>query len=63
MGKAQHVLPKYGQWAVRAEGANHDTALFGRQEDAIKLATRIAAVEQSEVIVHDKDAPPPAAAE
>lgn len=51
----QHVVPRDGKWAVRAEGSPRATAIRETQREAIEVARGIAQRRGSELIVHGRD--------
>jgi len=55
MGKNQHVVPHEGKWAVRGEGNERVTEVFGTQREAIDRAREIARNQDSELLIHGED--------
>lgn len=51
----QHVLPRSDGWAVKKAGAERDTKIFKKQDQAIKFAKKIAENKESELFIHSKD--------
>ncbi|MCE9658254.1 MAG: DUF2188 domain-containing protein [Burkholderiales bacterium] len=51
----QHVVPRDIGWAVRGAGAQRDTELFDRKQDAVDRAREIAQNQQTELVVHGLD--------
>ena len=52
--KNQWVVRHPKGWAVKGEGNLRATRIADTQEEAIRIATRIARAQGSEVIVHDR---------
>lgn len=52
MKKDQHVVPHFGQWAVKGERNERATKVVDTQTKAIEIARRIAINQQSEVVIH-----------
>jgi hypothetical protein len=52
--KNQHVVPHGKDWAVKGEGNSRATAVHKTQAEAIKVATKIAKSERSEVLIHNQ---------
>lgn len=55
MGKNQHVVKKTEGWAVRGEKNEEITSMHKTQKEAITAAMKIAKIEKSEVVIHDRD--------
>lgn len=51
----QHVVPRAEGWAVRSEGNSRDTGRFSTQEEAIRVARRIARNGRGELFIHGRD--------
>ncbi|MEX2181890.1 MAG: DUF2188 domain-containing protein [Gemmatimonadaceae bacterium] len=51
----QHVLPRSDGWAVKKAGADKDTKVFDRQDQAIRFATKVAKNNESELFIHSRD--------
>ncbi|RAJ16366.1 DUF2188 domain-containing protein [Olleya aquimaris] len=51
----QHVVPYYGDWAVRREGNKRITSKHRKQSTAINKAKRIAKKRKADVIIHRQD--------
>ena len=54
-GKAQHVVPRGGNWAVRRSGANRVTRLFATQLEALEAARDIARRQGTELYIFGQD--------
>jgi hypothetical protein len=54
MGKNQHVVPRAGQWAVVGAGNSRASSIQPTQQRAIRVATRIARNEKSDVVIHGR---------
>lgn len=48
----QHVVPREDGWAVRGAGAQRDTRVFDRKQDAVDRAREISHNQKSELVVH-----------
>jgi ribosomal protein S6 len=55
MAKNQHVIPLYGNWAVRGEGNERPTSIHKTQAEAINAGREIAKNQRSELIIHRAD--------
>ncbi len=56
MGKNQHVTHRPdGNWQVKGAGNSKATVVTSTQRDAIKVATRIARNQKSEMLIHRLD--------
>jgi hypothetical protein len=53
--KGQHVVPNKGEWSVRKAGASRATSTHATQADAIRVATKIARNQGTELYVHGRD--------
>ncbi|MCV2438170.1 DUF2188 domain-containing protein [Paucibacter sp. DJ2R-2] len=51
----QHVVPRDDGWAVRGAGAQRDTQLFDRKQDAVDRAREISQNQKSELVVHGQN--------
>lgn len=51
----QHVVPREDGWAVRGAGAQRDTQVFDRKQDAVDRAREIAQNQKSELVVHGQN--------
>ena len=54
-GKAQHVVPRGGKWAVRKSGSNRVTRLFGTQREALEAAREIARKQRTILYIFGRD--------
>lgn len=54
-GKAQHVVPRGGKWAVRRSGASRVTRLFATQPEALEAARDIARRQGTELYIFGRD--------
>ena len=55
MSKNQHVVPRGGNWAVRAARSSRITSEHRTQNAAINAAVKIAKHQESEVVIHRPD--------
>jgi len=55
MKKIQHVVPKDGQWAIKAENSSRATKVIDTQKEAISIAREIAKNQGSELFIHGKN--------
>lgn len=56
MGKNQHVTPNpNGGWNVKGAGNSKSTVNVATQKEAIKIATGIAKIQKSEVVIHNRE--------
>ncbi len=53
--KNQHVVKHSNGWAVKTAGSKRATTVTSKQSDAIKIATRIAKNNRSEMFVHGRN--------
>lgn len=51
----QHVVPREDGWAVRGAGAQRDTQVFNRKQDAVDRAREISQNQKSELVVHGQN--------
>ncbi|MCY4184976.1 MAG: DUF2188 domain-containing protein [Rhodobacteraceae bacterium] len=51
----QHVVYRGGKWAVRRTGSDKLTKIFNKQDDAIRVARRIAKNQRTELYIHGRD--------
>lgn len=51
----QHVVPRADGWAVRGAGAQRDTQVFDRKQDAVDRAREISQNQKSELVVHGQN--------
>lgn len=51
----QHVVPRDTAWAIRGAGAQRDTQVFDRKQDAVDRAREISQNQKSELVVHGQD--------
>lgn len=51
----QHVVPREVGWAVRGAGAQRDTQVFDRKQDAVDRAREISQNQKSELVVHGQN--------
>ena len=51
----QHVVPREDGWAVRGAGAQRDTRVFDRKQDAVDRAREISHNQKSELVVHGQN--------
>ena len=51
----QHVVPREDGWAVRGAGAQRDTQVFDRKQDAVDRAREISQNQKSELVVHGQN--------
>ena len=51
----QHVVPREDGWAVRGAGAQRDTRVFDRKQDAVDRAREISQNQKSELVVHGQN--------
>ena len=51
----QHVIPKDGQWAVKAAGSPRVTKVCSTQREAVDAARAIAKRQGSELLIHGRD--------
>lgn len=51
----QHVVPREYGWAVRGAGAQRDTQVFDRKQDAVDRAREITQNQKSELVVHGQN--------
>ena len=54
-GRAQHIVPRDGKWAVRKSGSNRVTRLFGTQREALEAARDIARKQGTVLYIHGLD--------
>jgi uncharacterized protein YdaT len=55
MAKNQHVVPRSGKWAVKADGSKRASKIVSTQKEAIDLARRIARNQGADVVIHGYD--------
>lgn len=53
--KHQHIVPKQGMWATKAEGASKPSKLFNYKIDAIDHASKVAKKHKGCIIVHENN--------
>lgn len=53
--RSQHVVPRDEGWAVRGAGAQRDTQVFDRKQDAVDRAREISQNQKSELVVHGQN--------
>ncbi len=53
--KNQHVVKHKNGWAVKTSGSKKATKVTSKQSDAIKIATKIAKNNNSEMLIHGRD--------
>lgn len=54
--KSQHIVPNIsGGWSVKKSGSTRATKNFDGKEEAIKFGQKIAAKQNTELIIHKKD--------
>jgi hypothetical protein len=53
--KGQHVVPNKGEWSVKKAGSSRATSIHSTQAEAIKVATKIAQKQKTELYVHGRD--------
>lgn len=53
--KGQHVVPKGKMWSVQKAGAARATSTHSTQVEAVKVATKIAQNQKTELYIHGKD--------
>lgn len=53
--KGQHVVPSSGKWSVLKAGAGRATSVHSTQAEAVKVATKIARNQGTELYVHGRD--------
>lgn len=55
MGKNQYVSPRGNKWVAHGEGNKRATRVVSTQKEAIKIATKIAKNQGSELTIQGKD--------
>ena len=55
MGKNQYVSPRGNKWVAQGEGNKRAIRVFSTQKEAIKIATKIAKNQGSELTIQGKD--------
>ena len=53
--KAQHVVPRGNQWAVRSTGSQRASGLYETQGEAISIARERARSKGTELFIHGED--------
>ncbi len=53
--KNQHVVPKDGDWAVKAEHSKRASGIYDTQKEAYDQAREIAKNNDGEVLLHGRD--------
>lgn len=51
----QHVVPHEGGWAVQGAGASRATSMFDPKAEATDAASRIARIQGTELVIHNRD--------
>lgn len=51
----QHVVPRENGWAILGAGAQRDTQVFDRKQDAVDRAREISQNQKSELVVHGQN--------
>lgn len=54
-GKAQHVVPRGGRWAVRTTGASRVSGFYETQREAVEVARGRARSQGTELFIHGED--------
>lgn len=55
MGKNQYVSPRGNKWVAQGEGNKRATRVVSTQKEAIKIATKIAKNQHSELTIQVRD--------
>ncbi len=53
--KGQHVVPNKGEWSVKKAGASKASSTHATQAEAIKVATKVAQNQKTELYIHGRD--------
>lgn len=53
--KHQHLVPKGDGWALRRTGAKRASHVFGKKQDALTQAIKVARNQKTVLVIHGKD--------
>jgi Uncharacterized protein conserved in bacteria (DUF2188) len=53
-GRNQHVVPRDGGWAVKPEGGQRVSSIYGTQREAIDRGREVSRNQHSELFVHGR---------
>ena len=53
--KGQHVVPSGGSWVVKKAGASKATSTHSTQAEAVRVATKLAQNQKTELYIHGRD--------